>query len=146
MSAKIIGWEINGRQLINFPENGYGLAKDTFWSPRRLAPVKQLSEIVFPVKDAPYTRGNESFEKKLRLEPVKEGKFIIYSKTTGEAFIVKTDYKKLLQEYTNFGGNPTLEFMCQPYILNPGDIWKMKTEISFQSNLTEGKVKEMVAK
>lgn len=246
-AAKIVGWKFNGKEYINYPENGYGLAKDTFWSPRRLGyktspyiltkkeigpgnvilkfqgrmpmflvnmgpfkkegwliektytvktgspeitvdfeikntgnkesryfsfwfhnwlnfgvdyilflsghsgiisyplpPMTKPDEIVFPVENAPYTAGNEKFEKELRLETIKKGIFIVYSQATKDAFIVTTDYRKLLQEYTNFGGNPTLEFMTQPYTLKPGDVWRLKTIISFRGNMEREGIEKLI--
>lgn len=245
-AAKIVGWKFAGKEYINEAEKGYGLAKDTFWSPRRLhfktspyiltkkevrsggvilkfqgrvpmnlikmgafekegwliektytvktgspeitvnlevknagkesryfsfwfhnwlnfgadyilflsgrngiisyplPPMTKPDEIVFPVENAPYTAGNEKFEKELRLETIKKGIFIVYSQATKDAFTVATDYKKLLQEYTNFGGNPTLEFMTQPCTLKPGDVWRLKTTISFRGNMERGEVEKLI--
>ncbi|MFH0796220.1 MAG: hypothetical protein V2A65_04090 [Candidatus Omnitrophota bacterium] len=112
-----------------------------------LPPEKE--NLVFPVENAPYTHGNEKFEKEYRLaETIKEGNFILYSKKTKTAFFVKPTYEKLLQEYTNISVNeiPTLEFMCQPYVLNPGKTWQMKAVVSFEENVSEEDLPGRVAK
>ena len=119
--------------------------KETIIRHLTLPPEKE--NLIFPVENAPYTHGNEGFEKEYRLaETVKEGNFILYSKKTKTAFFVKPAYEKLLQEYTNISEVPTLEFMWQPYVLNPGETWQTKVVISFEENIREEDLPGRVAR
>jgi hypothetical protein len=114
---------------------------------RHLSMPPEKENLVFPVENAPYTHGNETFEKENRLaETIGAGDFVLYSKKTKTAFRIKPVYEKLLQQYVYVSGVPTLEFMCQPYVLNPGTTWQMKVVVSFEENINEADLTGMAAK
>jgi len=104
---------------------------------------KKCENVVFPVKDAPFTRGNEKFEADYRLSEIMGGTFLLYSRERKIAFVVSTDCQKLLQEYSYVSSavKPTVEFMTRPVTLKPDETWELKTVIKFVPGAGESDLK-----
>ena len=112
----------------------------------QISSFPSAENLVFPVKNAPFTNGNEAFEKKNRRKEIAGGPFIMYSNTAKRAFVIKVQNDKVLQEYTHTSVTPTLELMFKPQSLKGGEVWKTSIEFEFKNKIEKDEITTLLKK